>query len=169
MNPSPSSKSNLPKQMSAAVVARFGGIDAIEVATIPVPKPAPGEVLLQVYAAGVGPWDALVRSGKSGMAHRWAEAVAPQRLYLATCRAEGRAALIPFNDRPTLQVKLTNRIQDLAGGSTMDLGCYSLHFARSIAGEEPEVVSATFRPSTDPRLDEALTAEVRFPSGVTGG
>jgi predicted dehydrogenase len=59
-------------------------------------------------------------------------------------------------------------IQDLAGGSTMDLGCYSLHFARSIAGEEPEVVSATFRPSTDPRLDEALTAEVRFPSGVTG-
>ena len=59
-------------------------------------------------------------------------------------------------------------IQDLAGGSTMDLGCYSLHFARSIVGEEPEVVSATFRPSTDPRLDEALTAEVRFPSGVTG-
>jgi predicted dehydrogenase len=59
-------------------------------------------------------------------------------------------------------------IQDLAGGSTMDLGCYSLHFARTIVGEEPEVVSATFRPSTDPRLDEALTAEVRFPSGVTG-
>ncbi|MDD4701540.1 MAG: bifunctional adenosylcobinamide kinase/adenosylcobinamide-phosphate guanylyltransferase [Desulfovibrio sp.] len=28
------------------------------------------------------------RSGKSGMAQRWAEAVAPQRLYLATCRAE---------------------------------------------------------------------------------
>ncbi len=58
--------------------------------------------------------------------------------------------------------------QDLAGGSTMDLGCYSLHFVRSVAGEEPEVVSAVARPSTDPRLDEALTAEVRFPSGVTG-
>ena len=28
------------------------------------------------------------RSGKSGMAQRWAEAVAPQRLYLATCQAE---------------------------------------------------------------------------------
>ncbi|SCM73936.1 bifunctional adenosylcobinamide kinase/adenosylcobinamide-phosphate guanylyltransferase [Desulfovibrio sp. 86] len=28
------------------------------------------------------------RSGKSGMAQRWAEAVAPQRLYLATCWAE---------------------------------------------------------------------------------
>lgn len=59
-------------------------------------------------------------------------------------------------------------IQDLAGGSTMDLGCYSLHFARSIAGEEPEVVSATFRPSTDPRLDEALTAEVSTTAASPG-
>lgn len=59
-------------------------------------------------------------------------------------------------------------IQDLAGGSTMDLGCYSLHFVRSVVGEEPEVVSAEARPSDDPRLDEALTAVLRFPSGVTG-
>ncbi|MDO5678121.1 MAG: Gfo/Idh/MocA family oxidoreductase [Propionibacteriaceae bacterium] len=59
-------------------------------------------------------------------------------------------------------------IQDLAGGSTMDLGCYSLHFVRSIVGEEPEVFSATARPSEDPRLDEALAAELRFPGGVTG-
>lgn len=59
-------------------------------------------------------------------------------------------------------------IQDLAGGSTMDLGCYSVAFARDIVGEEPEVVSATARPAPDPRLDEALSAELRFPSGVTG-
>ncbi|GAA4906584.1 Gfo/Idh/MocA family oxidoreductase [Tessaracoccus lubricantis] len=59
-------------------------------------------------------------------------------------------------------------IQDLAGGSTMDLGCYSLHFVRSVVGEEPEIVSAEARPSDDPRLDEALSAELRFPGGVTG-
>lgn len=58
--------------------------------------------------------------------------------------------------------------QDLAGGATMDLGCYSLHFVRSIVGEEPEVVGAQARPSDDPRLDEALSAELRFPGGVTG-
>lgn len=58
--------------------------------------------------------------------------------------------------------------QDLAGGSTMDLGCYSLHFVRSVVGEEPEVVSAEARASDDPRLDEALSAELRFPSGATG-
>lgn len=57
---------------------------------------------------------------------------------------------------------------DLAGGATMDLGCYSLHLVRSIVGEEPEVVSATYRPADDDRIDEALSAEVRFPSGVTG-
>lgn len=59
-------------------------------------------------------------------------------------------------------------VQDLAGGATMDLGCYSLHFVRSVVREEPEVVSATARPSEDPRLDEALSAELRFPGGVTG-
>ncbi len=59
-------------------------------------------------------------------------------------------------------------IHDLAGGSTMDLGCYCLHLVRSLVGGEPEVVSATYRPSPeDDRIDEALTAELRFPGGVT--
>lgn len=59
-------------------------------------------------------------------------------------------------------------VHDLAGGSTMDLGCYSLHLVRTLVGEEPEVVSATFRPSPeDDRIDEALTAQLRFPGGVT--
>ncbi|WP_040284802.1 Gfo/Idh/MocA family protein [Tessaracoccus massiliensis] len=58
--------------------------------------------------------------------------------------------------------------QELAGGSTMDLGCYALHFVRSVVGEEPEVVSSEARPSEDPRLDEALSAELSFPGGVSG-
>ena len=32
---------------------------------MPRPSPAPGEVLVRVSAAGVGPWDALIREGKS--------------------------------------------------------------------------------------------------------
>lgn len=56
----------------------------------------------------------------------------------------------------------------LAGGATMDLGCYPLHFVRTVVGAEPEVVSATYRPSPeDARIDEALTARLRFPGGVT--
>lgn len=51
--------------MRAARVHRFGGIDAIVAEAVPRPEPGPGEVLVRVYAAGVGPWDALVRTGNS--------------------------------------------------------------------------------------------------------
>jgi NADPH:quinone reductase-like Zn-dependent oxidoreductase len=32
---------------------------------VPVPSPGPGEILVRVMAAGVAPWDALIREGKS--------------------------------------------------------------------------------------------------------
>src|SRR5215831_5248888 len=51
--------------MKAARIHRFGPPDVIEVEEIPRPRPAPGEVLVRVAAAGVGPWDALIREGKS--------------------------------------------------------------------------------------------------------
>ncbi|AYF74840.1 gfo/Idh/MocA family oxidoreductase [Nocardia yunnanensis] len=56
---------------------------------------------------------------------------------------------------------------DLAGGALMDAGCYTVHMARTFGGEEPEVVSA--QPILrDPRIDRAMTAQLRFPSGHTG-
>jgi NADPH:quinone reductase-like Zn-dependent oxidoreductase len=51
--------------MNAARIHRFGSPDVIIVEDIPRPSPAAGEVLLRVAAAGVGPWDALIREGKS--------------------------------------------------------------------------------------------------------
>src|SRR5438477_7762359 len=51
--------------MKAARIHRFGPPDVIEVEEIPRPSPAPGEVLVRIAAAGVGPWDALIREGKS--------------------------------------------------------------------------------------------------------
>jgi NADPH:quinone reductase-like Zn-dependent oxidoreductase len=51
--------------MNAARIHRFGAPDVIVVEDIPRPSPAPGEVLVRVAAAGVGPWDALIREGKS--------------------------------------------------------------------------------------------------------
>ena len=55
--------------------------------------------------------------------------------------------------------------QELAGGATMDLGCYSVHLLRTLFGE-PEVTSATARTTEDPRLDDALSAQLVFPSGI---
>jgi NADPH:quinone reductase-like Zn-dependent oxidoreductase len=51
--------------MRAIRVHHFGDIDSLVVEDVPRPAPGEGEVLLRVKAAGVGPWDALVRSGLS--------------------------------------------------------------------------------------------------------
>ena len=56
---------------------------------------------------------------------------------------------------------------DLAGGATMDVGSYTVHMARLLGCEEPEVVSATAKLRT-PEVDRAMRAELSFPSGHTG-
>ncbi|WP_109642380.1 Gfo/Idh/MocA family protein [Lentzea atacamensis] len=60
----------------------------------------------------------------------------------------------------------------LAGGATMDLGCYCLHAQRSMArwaDGEPRVLGAgaAVRAGLE-QVDEWLTADLRFPSGATG-
>jgi NADPH:quinone reductase-like Zn-dependent oxidoreductase len=47
------------------LVHEFGGVDRIVEGDLPRPAPAVGQVLVHVNAAGVGPWDALIREGKS--------------------------------------------------------------------------------------------------------
>jgi predicted dehydrogenase len=56
---------------------------------------------------------------------------------------------------------------DTAGGATMDLGCYPLHWMRQVAGGEPEVVSARAVQAA-PKVDLTMEAELLFPSGVRG-
>ena len=51
--------------MKAARIHRFGPPDVIVIDDVPKPRPGLGEVLVRVAAAGVGPWDALIRGHKS--------------------------------------------------------------------------------------------------------
>ncbi len=53
--------------MRAVRVHQFGGLDAIIYEEAPLPAPAERQVLVRVKAAGVGPWDAWVRAGKSAI------------------------------------------------------------------------------------------------------
>ncbi len=52
--------------MQAIMVSKYGGPDVLEVSETEIPRPGPGEVLVRVLAAGVGPWDTSVRSGNLG-------------------------------------------------------------------------------------------------------
>ncbi len=54
--------------MKAVRIHRFGPPAVIVVDDVPRPAPGPGEVLVKVAAAGVGPWDALIREGQSKVA-----------------------------------------------------------------------------------------------------
>jgi len=51
--------------VKAARIHRFGPPEVVVVENVPMPSPGPGEVLVRVIAAGVAPWDALIREGKS--------------------------------------------------------------------------------------------------------
>jgi predicted dehydrogenase len=56
---------------------------------------------------------------------------------------------------------------DLAGGATMDVGCYAINLLRFLAGAEPRVLSARAR-LIRPQVDRLMTAELEFPGGQAG-
>jgi NADPH:quinone reductase-like Zn-dependent oxidoreductase len=51
--------------VKAARIHSFGPPDVVVVEDVPKPSPGPNEVLVRVMAAGVAPWDAIIREGKS--------------------------------------------------------------------------------------------------------
>src|SRR5262245_37656689 len=53
--------------MMAWRVHEFGPPSVMRFERIPRPKPGAGECLVRVEAAGVGPWDAWIRAGKSAL------------------------------------------------------------------------------------------------------
>ena len=53
--------------MMAWRVHEFGSPETMKFERVPRPEPGPGEVLIKVAAAGVGPWDGWIRSGKSAV------------------------------------------------------------------------------------------------------
>lgn len=52
--------------MLAAVVNEFGGPEQVELTEVTVPRPAAGQVLIRVRAAGINPVDGAVRAGVFG-------------------------------------------------------------------------------------------------------
>ena len=49
--------------MKAVRFDEYGGVDVLKVADVPKPEPGPGQVLVQVKAAGINPGEAKIRDG----------------------------------------------------------------------------------------------------------
>ncbi len=54
----------IPETMKAAAIDRYGGPDVLQLHELPVPRPGSNKVLIRLEAAGIGVWDADVRSGE---------------------------------------------------------------------------------------------------------
>jgi NADPH:quinone reductase-like Zn-dependent oxidoreductase len=57
-------KTFIPETMTAAATDRYGGPEVLRPHGLPVPSPRGREVLIRLEAAGVGVWDADVRTGE---------------------------------------------------------------------------------------------------------
>jgi predicted dehydrogenase len=57
-------------------------------------------------------------------------------------------------------------IEALGGGALMDLGCYCMHWIRTVVGDEPTITRATARCGS-PGVDLDVEAEMAFTSGPT--
>jgi len=49
--------------MKAILVRQFGGPEVLKLEEVPAPKPASGQVLVKIHAAGVNPADTYARTG----------------------------------------------------------------------------------------------------------
>jgi len=53
--------------MKAVRISKYGSLDVMKYTEVPRPEPGGGQLRVRGKAAGVGPWDALIREGKSGV------------------------------------------------------------------------------------------------------
>lgn len=94
----------------------------------------------------------------------------PVFVYLRKVATEGRCGQIQslsatFNHSIPEEPSEFRRVAAMGGGALMDLGCYPVHWCRSLLGEEPEVVRAEALLAPD-GYDEEMRATLRFRSGV---
>ena len=57
---------SVPATMKAIVLTGHGGLDKLEYRDVPVPRPGPGEVLIEVHGCGMNNTDVWVREGAYG-------------------------------------------------------------------------------------------------------
>src|SRR5262249_6876195 len=96
--------------MKATLVREFGSPDVLKLEEVSTPKPAAGEVLVRIHAAGVNPYDTYIRVLISG-SHRYH--TLPDRMAPASSRRLGTGAkkgreVTAYIPRKPLAVRMLN-------------------------------------------------------------
>jgi predicted dehydrogenase len=101
--------------------------------------------------------------------HLLAEKMAAEVRLVAGQDSGGRNAVRHIHCVVSFPLQSRNDIRysyDLAGGATMDAGCYALDLIRLLGPGEPEVFSA-FCTQEQGEVDQQMTAFLTFPGGAT--
>jgi len=145
--------------MMAWRLHEFGPPSVMQLERVPRPNPGAGEVLVRIEAAGVGPWDALIRSGKSAL---------PQPL-----------PLTPGSDLSGEIVSVGPRVSDLRAGepvygvtNSQFVGAYAEYALASAAMVSKKPVSlnhveAASVPVVAVTAQQALFDQARLKAGQT--
>jgi predicted dehydrogenase len=113
--------------------------------------------------------DAAKRTGKR-LIEAFHDRLHPVFEYLLDLKASGRLGEIEklegvFEVHIPFRPNELRHLPDQGGGALMDLGCYPVHWVRSLMGTEPEVVSAEGEKSKT-GVDLRMYAELAFPGGA---
>jgi NADPH:quinone reductase len=106
--------------MRAAAIGRFGPPSVLKTHQLPVPEPGPREVLISLYAAGVGSWDESMREGS------WKRGRAKFPLVLGT---DGAGIVAATGARAT-RFRVGDRVYT-ASGDNPRVGFYAQYVAVS--------------------------------------
>jgi predicted dehydrogenase len=101
--------------------------------------------------------------------HRLAQVMVDQLALIAGSEADRRGGVRHIHCTVSFPLEGPDDIRyhyDLAGGATMDAGCYAIDCVRLLGPGQPEVVAA-LATEQSPRLDRSMYAFLRFPGGAT--
>jgi NADPH:quinone reductase-like Zn-dependent oxidoreductase len=125
--------------MKAIYFERYGGPDVLRYGERPTPRPRPGQVLIQVHAAGINPRDWMLREGRYFARH-----------------LTGRPPIIPGSDVSGVIALVGSRVTDFAVGD--EVFAMQTHLGRMGGYAEYTAVNASavaHKPPTISHIDAA--------------